>query len=392
MLATLAGAMASMQVGKVPPAIPVLRGELGLGLVAAGWVASIFNATSASLGAGAGVFADRIGHRGATLGGLVLLAAGGALGGLAPDGGWLLAARFVEGLGFLVVVVSCPSIIARVTAPRHMRLALGIWAAYMPSGMAVMMLASPALLHLVGWRGLWLGNAVLALLFAGGFWLATRHLRLAAGARRSWADVRLTLTRPGPWLLAGCFTCYTLQFFALMSWLPTFLVEELGAALPLAALMTALVVASNIIGNSMGGVLLHHGLPRWVLLAGVAGTLGLLAVGVFSGPFPVSVKLGLAFLFSAIGGALPTGCLSGAPVHAPTPAQVGAVNGVIVQGSNIGSLLGPPALAAAVAALGGWTPAGWLLLLPAAGGVALALALGRLERDLEQRPPRAAPP
>lgn len=381
-LATFAGAVAAMQIGKVPPAIPVLRTELHLGLVAAGWIVSIFNATSALFGTGAGIVADRLGHRHAVVGGLLMLAVGSALGGLAPTAGLLLAARFVEGVGFLVIVVASPSFIARVTAARHLRLAIGLWASYMPVGMAGMMLVSPLLLHAFDWRGLWFANALLALAVAAAFWVVSRGQPLSPARYRSWADLRTSVARPGPWLLAAAFTCYTLQFFALMAWLPTFLVERLGATLSTAALMTALVVAANMAGTWVGGWLLHRGVARWLLIAGVAGTLGFLAIAVFSGPFPVMTKLAFAFLFSAVGGVLPTACLAGAPVHAASPAQVGAVNGIIVQGSNTGSLLGPPALAAAVTAMGGWSAASWLLLIPGAGGVMLALALRRVEAEL----------
>lgn len=383
-LATFAGAVGSMQIGKAPPAIPELRVELALGLVAAGWIASIFNATSAALGASAGIFADRFGHRHAAVGGLVILALGGVLGGFAPTGNLLLAARFLEGIGFLVIVVACPSLIARVCEPRHVRLAIGVWASYMPAGMATMMLLSPLLLGAFGWRGLWLVNAALALAAALAFWMMTRGLHLPTAGRRSWADVRQSMTLPGPWLLAGCFACYSIQFFAVMSWLPTFLVEELGAPLSLAALLTALAVAANILGTWLGGWLLHRGAARWLLLAVVAATLSLLAIGVFAGTLPVAARVFCAFGFSVIGGILPTACLAGAPVHAPSPAQVGAVNGIIVQGANLGTLLGAPAMAAAVAIAGGWSEASWLLPLAGAGGVALALGLARVERRREE--------
>lgn len=378
-LATFAGAVGSMQIGKAPPAIPELRVELALGLVAAGWIASIFSATSAALGASAGIVADRFGHRHTAVGGLVILAVGSVLGGLAPSGQTLLAARFIEGVGFLVIVVACPSLIARVCEPRHLRLAIGVWASYMPAGVATMMLLSPLLLEAVGWRGLWLANAALALAAAGAFWMMTHGLELPATGRRSWSDVRLATMLPGPWLLAGCFACYSLQFFAVISWLPTFLVEELGVPLALAAFLTALAVAVNMIGAWLGGWLLHRGVQRWVLLAMVAAVVSVLAVAVYSAPLPIGARVLCAFVFSMIGGILPTACLAGAPVHAPSPAQVGAVNGIIVQGANLGTLLGPPALAAAVALAGGWREAGWLLSLAGAGGVVFALGLGRVE-------------
>jgi len=369
-----------MQIGKAPPAIPELRAELALGMIAAGWIASIFNATSAALGASAGIVADRFGHRHAAVSGLVILAIGGLLGALAPGGDALLAARFIEGVGFLLIVVACPSLIARVCEPRHLRTAIGVWASYMAAGVAAMMLLSPLLLNTIGWRGLWLANAAIALAAAAVFWRMTRGLELPAAGRRSWSDVRRVTVLRGPWLLAGCFAFYSLQFFAVMSWLPTFLVEEMGAPLSLAAPLTALAVAVNIIGAWLGGWLLQRGAERWVLLAVVSGVISILAAAVYSAPLPIAARVACAFGFSVTGGIMATTCLSGAPAHAPSPSEVGAVNGIIVQGANLGTLLGPPALAAAVAVAGGWRDAGWLLLLAGAAGIIFAVGLGRVER------------
>jgi len=381
-LATLAGAVGAMQIGKAPPAVPGLRVDLGISLVFAGWIISIFNAISAMLGAPAGIGTDRFGHRHAAGAGLLILAVGGVLGALAPSGLMLLAARFVEGVGFLLIVVACPSFIVRVCAPHDLRLAISIWATYMPLGVAGMMLLAPPVLDTVGWRGLWGVNAAAALAASALFWGATRGLKLPPVQRRSWGDVRMTVLRPGPWLLAGCFASYSLQFFAVLSWLPTFLVEGLGAALPVAAVLTAGAVAINILGNLLGGWLLSRGATRWVLLAATIAVASVLAAAVYSGPLPIQAKVACAFGFSAIGGILPTACLAGAPVHAPSPAQVGAVNGIIVQGANLGTLLGPPALAAAVTLTGSWERAGWLPLLAGTIGFILAIALGRTEPRL----------
>jgi MFS family permease len=83
-------------------------------------------------------------------------------------------------------------------------------------------------------------------------------------------------------------------------------------------------------------------------------------------------------------GLIPSAVLTGAPVFAPSPSQIGATNGIIVQGANLGSLIGPPAVAAVVAWAGGWSDARWFLFAMAAAGVVLALALGRIERRLDR--------
>ena len=49
-MALFAGIVAGLQVGKVPPVLSVLRNELGIDLVTAGWVASLFSGCGALLG------------------------------------------------------------------------------------------------------------------------------------------------------------------------------------------------------------------------------------------------------------------------------------------------------------------------------------------------------
>lgn len=382
--------VAGMQLGKAAPALPALRAEFALDLIAAGFIASAFNAIAAALGIAGGGVVDRFGHRRVLIAGLLTLAVGAALGGFADRASWLLGSRLIEGMGFVAIVVAAPSLIALAADPRHQRLALGMWGTYMPAGMALIIAAAPLLLGTVGWRALWQGNAALVLVVLGALVWATRGgvgaieaVRPPAAApaftRRS---VIRTVTRPGPWLLGACFAAYTLQWIAVMAWLPTFLIEEQGRSLLESSLLTALVIAVNIVGNLAGGWLLHRNVPRWLLIALANGGMGLLALGILSATLPDLVKYLMALAFSGFGGILPASVLSGAPVHAPSPGLIGVTNGVIVQGANLGSLAGPPALAALVTGAGGWQGGSWLLLVAGLLGVALALALRAVERRL----------
>jgi len=381
-IAILAGIVASMQVGKVPPAIGVIRTDLALGLVTAGWVVSLFNAIGGFGGAAVGMVADRIGVRRMVLAGLALLFVGSVAGGLAGDARGLLLARTIEGVGFLSVAVAIPAIILAVTASDKQRLVLAGWSCYMPIGMALMMLAAPTLIAAFDWRGLWLLNAGLLAAFAPAFAWATRGVNPTPHGKLSFADIKATVNRPGPWLLAASFAFYTVQWFGLLSWLPTFLAEDLGFDSGDAAYWTAAIVASNAVGNITGGLLLQRGVPRWRILCVAALALGIFGAGVFQPAIGSDLKLILAFGFSIVGGALPGVVMAGAPFHSIAPTTIGATNGMILQGSNGGILIGPPVVAAIVTGTGHWQATSWVMLGAGLAGATIAVILRRVEKQI----------
>ena len=381
-LGLAAGVTAAAYIGKAPPALPLMRPELGLGLVAAGWVVSIFNAMAMTTGMVAGLFADGLGHRRVVIVGLATLALGGVLGSSAETSGVLLATRFLEGIGFVCIMAAAPSLIAEAAAPGDRGLALGIWSTFMPVGIAGMLVASPPVLGAFGWRGLWLAGAALALgLVAAGLAKAGRGAegRGPAGAS-PWHNIRAIVTRRGPWLLAATFFCFSLPWSAVMVWLPTFLVEQRGASIPEAAVLTAVVVIGNVPTNIAGGWLINRGWPSWMLIALPGAVMGLSALGIFSDAVPDAVRFGLCMLFSSVGGFIPGTLFAIAPTHASSPQQLGTMNGFILQGANSGQFVGAPAVAFVVAATGHWNAVQWILLGAGAFIVALALAIRAVER------------
>jgi MFS family permease len=380
-LAIAAGIVGAFQVGKAAIALPALRADLGIGLVAAGWVLAIFNLIGVAAGMLIGALVGRWGDRRMVLFGLVLVAAASLAGAAAPGILFLLATRFVEGMGFLMVVVGAPSLIARLTRPADLKLALGAWGAYMPVGQAIMMLAAPLLLVPFGWRGLWIANAILLVLFAAILAYATAALPRQT-MRPNFSllgDLRDTLTAPGPLLLAAIFACYAMQYLAVMGFLPTILIEREGLATAMAGGLAALAVAMNGVGNVAGGVLLQRGAPRWFLVASAGFAMGSAALAIFTASPPLWASYTLYLVFSGMAGLLPASVLGAVPLHAPSRHLVATTNGLVVQGSNLGQVIGPPAVGALAGAIGwSWTP---LLIAPAAVSVVLlALALRRRER------------
>jgi predicted MFS family arabinose efflux permease len=383
LLAVSGGIIAATYIGKVPPSLPMQRAELGIGLVAAGWVVSMLNIVGALFGIVAGSLGDRFGIRRVVLTGLAVLAVGGSLGAVSGSAAMLLFSRLLEGVGFIAVAAATPGLIIAVTQPRDLRLALGIWSTYVPSGAALALLLSPLLLPQLGWRGLWLVIAVLTALW----WALTLRytppdpprLRQAGGTTLQ-ANLRATMGRAGPWLLAGCFFCYVVQWVTLTSWLPTYLVEERGMAVGTAALFTALVVASNIPGNILGGWLLHRHVPHWLLILLSALVTGASLAGIFNPDLPDLARAALCLTFTALGGMLPPAVMSAVPVVAPARAQLATTSGLVIQGSNIGQLFGPPFAALLVTLTGVWEANFWMLEGAAIATVGLALAFRVYDR------------
>lgn len=380
-VAALIGAaiVASFQVGKMPAALPAIREDLGLSLFAAGWAISIFNVLGASLGIVTGAFTDWLGHRRAIVYGLLAIAAASTLGAAAPNGTVLLISRFLEGFGFIAVTVTGPAVLVQATAARHQRLAFGLWGGYWPAGAAMIMLLSTLLLGRIGWRGLWLVDAGFLVVAAVVVARVTRNLG-GARQRGGTGGILATLTSRGPLTLAFVFGAYTIVHVSTIGFLPTLLVEQLGITLVVAAALTAGVTFSNVFGNLLGGLALHRGVDRWVLLAFGFVAMGVFGFGVFNSSLGLEVRVLSAVLVSFLGGVIPVSCMAGAPVHAPAPHMLATTNGLIIQGANLGQFTGPPVTAAAVQATGSWGIAAFVLAASCVVGLALSVVVRGLER------------
>jgi MFS family permease len=198
--------------------------------------------------------------------------------------------------------------------------------------------------------------------------------------RRLVKDIWLTMRTPGPFLLALCFGAYAFQWLVVIGFLPTLLVEQYNLSQTVAAALGATVVAINVPGNLLGGWLLQRGIKRWGLLALASTVMGLCSFGIYHSSLPLSTRFVFCLIFSGIGGMLPAAALHGAAVLAPTRELVATSNGLLMQGAQLGLLSGPPLVAAAVSQAGAWHVAPWILVIPAAIGVCLSIALKRVEK------------
>jgi MFS family permease len=366
------GIVAAGQLGIVPPLLPQLRRDLDLSLTTAGAVVSTVTLMGALFGLVAGNWCERIGHvRALRLGLLVMLAAAAACS-LSDGALTLLVGRGVAGLGYLVVVVACPTLMAQASARRHQPLALSLWSTFVPVGMAVTGFAAASASALVGWRLLFAVDAaamaialVLAIVFVPS---------MASPARPPQASPVGTL-RPA-FALAAAFFCFALLFLALAGLLPAFLVEQRRTEASSAGQVVASATAFGIVGSLAAGWTMRHGRASLGL-----GALGLIA-STLAASFALLVRVPIELSFAvfaasfALGGVVPAIAFASVPLVAGHPHRIGPINGLLAQAGSLGSLAGPPLLALWVHAVG-WSLAPVFLLTIAAVGAAFMLAARR---------------
>jgi MFS family permease len=363
------GVIAAGQLGIVPPLVPALQAELGLSLATAGAVVSIVTLVGGLLGLPAGAFAERIGHARAFRLGLLVMAIAASLCALAQDAPLLLAARTLAGVGYLLVVVAGPSLMAALAERRHQPVALSLWGTFVPVGIALAGIATASFAQ-AGWRILFAVDA--ALLVAA--LLAGLRLRSSSShpSERQMPPGSLRASLP----LAVSFFCFALLFLALAGMLPAYLVERRGMTATAAGQVVALTTALGIAGSFAAAALMHRGTPPGRLIAfGLAASTAAASLA-FRPELGVPISIaGFAVSF-AIGGLVPSAAFASVPRLAPGPRTIGPINGLLAQAGSLGSLAGPPVLALWVE-LAGWVYAPVLLLAVAALGVGVLRALSR---------------
>lgn len=366
------GVLAAGQLGIVPPLVPALQQDLGLSLAIAGTIVSILTLVGAVLGLPTGAAAERAGHGRAFVFGLLVMAAGAGLCAVAHDALLLLAARTLAGVGYLLVVVAGPSLMATLSEPRHQPLALSLWATFVPVGIALAGIVTAAAAQPNGWRAIFAIDA--GLLVAA---LAAATPLLRRGPLTHAADWHLpagTLRAAMP--LSTAFFCFALLFLALAGMLPAYLVEQRGVPPATAGGIVATATALGIVGSIAAAWQMNRGMApaRLVAVGLIASTVA--AVVAFTPAAGLSASIAGFALSFAIGGLVPSAAFAAVPRLAPDVRAIGPINGLLAQAGSLGSLAGPPVLALWV----GWTGWVWapaLLLAAALVGAISAVAARR---------------
>jgi EmrB/QacA subfamily drug resistance transporter len=167
-------------------ALPSIQDDLGFGTSSLAWVVNAYLIAFGGLLLLAGRLGDLVGRRTVFLAGLGVFTLASLLCGAAQSQGWLVAARFLQGIGgAMTSAVILGMIVTMFPAPREQAKAIGAFAFVASAGGAVGLLAGGLLTQALSWHWIFLVNVPIGAVTAV---LATRlvprdqGLGLAGGA------------------------------------------------------------------------------------------------------------------------------------------------------------------------------------------------------------------
>ncbi len=161
---SLGFAVVQLDVSVVNVAIKPIGAALGGGVSALQWIVSAYTIAFAALILSAGAVGDRVGAKRVFVFGFAVFTGASAVCGLAPDLGWLIAARAVQGGGAAILVPSSLTLLSHTyPEPAARARAVGLWAAGASAALSAGPLVGGVLTSTLGWRAIFFINAPLGL-------------------------------------------------------------------------------------------------------------------------------------------------------------------------------------------------------------------------------------
>ena len=346
----------------------------------AGTVASSYSVAAMTLAIVIGLFVSLVGAVRGVFIGLVLTGFAGGFGATASGYTQLISGRIAEGIGYILLAISIPVLIAKVTSEKSRPMAMGIWGTFIPGGVALSMLVALVVQNgwTEQWRPLWWFTCLLAIVCI--VLLAIFVLPVLKSIDNTASSATAALSKPvlyssvfqrDPLLLAVSFMLYSMLFVTLVTYLPTVLVETSDTQLQIATRITVFVVLANIVGNLIGGWLIGRGVRLKTLLTIALIGACLFACVVFLDEFSVLIRTGCGLLACLFGGMLPAAVFASISRFVPVQ-KAGLLLGVVFQALGTGQVGGPILLAALVEQMDNWRwGTVYFLLLGLVSGIVL---------------------
>jgi EmrB/QacA subfamily drug resistance transporter len=162
-LTAIGSLMAALDTLVVSTALSTIQRDLGASLEELEWTVNAYNLSFAVLLITAAALGDRYGRRSFYAIGLALFAGASALSALAPNVGWLIAARALQGAGAALVLTLGLAILSAAFPPERRGAAIGLFSAVTGIAVAIGPLVGGAIAQGIDWEWIFWVNVPIGL-------------------------------------------------------------------------------------------------------------------------------------------------------------------------------------------------------------------------------------
>jgi predicted MFS family arabinose efflux permease len=281
------------------PALPAIGSAFSVGAADLGVLVAAFLIGAGLFQVPAGILARRWGARPVSLAGVALLAVAGAASAAAPTFASLVALRLAAGIGAALFFSPAIGLVASLYPAGRRGLPVGTFSSAFSGGAALGIVASAALVPVVGWRGALLAGGVALASLAG---IAALTIPRAAGAPtprptglRPWPKA---LRYSGVWAIGFAFVGVEGAAFATGQFIVPFGEAVRGWPILLAGVVGMMFVFPSIFGGPVGGYFAErHRNHRTQFVAATVVAAALLALVPFAG-VAAAIAIGIVFSFA----------------------------------------------------------------------------------------------
>ncbi|MDB4837418.1 MFS transporter [Marinomonas sp.] len=342
----IAGISAAMQFAKFSVSYDALLQHYQTGEALTGAALSLVGVVGLIFGAFAGIVASRIGYLRVLMGALFL---GGLLSFIQsslPSFTLLLITRVLEGFSQLGVVVAAPTLIAKLSAPKHKSLTMGLWGTFFGVAFAVTGWLGKTILESHGVSTLFFSHGVLISSMGLVLFFLLRHnpvlniLPMSPNQDSFFRQLLQVYCNPRALLPSLIFLCYTCTLVSLLTYVPR-LVDDLKIQAFMMICLPLLSTSGTFLAGALAQYLMSPQRVASIAYSGVASSAILLTFYVQQ-PLSFAAITGLLILFL---GMVPGASLAMIPTLARNANEQAMAYGLIAQFGNLGATIGPPTFA-----------------------------------------------
>jgi MFS family permease len=371
----IAGVSAAMQFAKFSVSYDAVLQYYQTSATLTGAALSVVGIAGLIFGVFGGLVASRIGYLKVLVGALLLGGMMSFIQSLLPNFTLLMLTRLIEGFSQLGVVVSAPTLIAKLSAPKHRSLSMGLWATFFGVAFAFSGWMGKSILEQYGLSQLFFSHGVFITSMSVILYVFLRNnsvLDIAPITADKGNFIRQMIgvyRNPRSLLPSVVFLFYTCTLVSLLTYIPRLVSDSKLQAL----LMVCLPLVSTC-GTFLAGALAQYIMrPQHVALMAYSG-IGISALTLSSlldQPIVFCFAVGVLILF--------LGMVSGAsmamiPALARNPSEQAQSYGLIAQFGNLGGTIGPPTFALLISLYGVYGLVSLVLLICSLGVVFSYLA------------------